>query len=241
LGLTRHFAVGGAAREQRANNDSTAMEPSGGGADVSGVTSEPDGALHDLYAGCYTRLAAIVGAISGSRNDAEEAVQEAFVRLIPVWPTLSTYDDPQAWLRKADLWVYEAVTSAWRPAGSSSRTSPPTNRSQSRSRPVPSCVALDSLVRIGELVAVRVDKTQERLDIPVGQRAGQYRRQPVHKSIMVERKCLVFHRHRNLLPTERGSSENFVDHHPQETVVIDTAGSTEPRISPRPGRVATVR
>jgi RNA polymerase sigma-70 factor (ECF subfamily) len=41
-----------------------------------------------------------VGAVAGDRDEAEEAVQEAFVRLMGRWGTVRRYDDPEAWLRK---------------------------------------------------------------------------------------------------------------------------------------------
>jgi RNA polymerase sigma-70 factor, ECF subfamily len=68
------------------------------------VTNPNDG-LRELYAACYGRLVAVVGAISGSRSDAEDAVQEAFVRLIGKWSTVGVYDDPEAWLRRVALGV----------------------------------------------------------------------------------------------------------------------------------------
>jgi RNA polymerase sigma-70 factor (ECF subfamily) len=60
-------------------------------------------ALEELYSASYARLVGVVGAIAGSRQDAEEAVQDAFVRLIAAWPTVSRYDDPEAWVRKVAL------------------------------------------------------------------------------------------------------------------------------------------
>lgn len=59
--------------------------------------------LQALYEGAYARLVGVVGAICGSTPDAEEAVQEAFIRLIGQWDRVSTYDDPEAWLRKVAL------------------------------------------------------------------------------------------------------------------------------------------
>jgi RNA polymerase sigma-70 factor (ECF subfamily) len=56
-----------------------------------------------LYAGSYARLVGLIGAITGSRHEAEEAVQDAFVRLMGQWPKVSRYDDPEAWLRKVAL------------------------------------------------------------------------------------------------------------------------------------------
>lgn len=59
--------------------------------------------LRDLYAASYARLVATVGAICGDRDEAEEAVQEAFVRLLGAWSKVSRYDDPEAWVRKVAL------------------------------------------------------------------------------------------------------------------------------------------
>ncbi len=59
--------------------------------------------LRDLYAASYARLVGVVGAVCGDRHDAEEAVQEAFVRLMGSWPKVSRYDDPEAWVRKVAL------------------------------------------------------------------------------------------------------------------------------------------
>lgn len=56
-----------------------------------------------LYARSYARLVAVVGAVGGNRQEAEEAVQDAFVRLLGRWSHVSSYDDPEAWVRKAAL------------------------------------------------------------------------------------------------------------------------------------------
>ena len=60
-------------------------------------------ALRELYAASYARLVGLVGAVCGSTHEAEEAVQDAFVRLMGQWPKVSRYDDPEAWVRKAAL------------------------------------------------------------------------------------------------------------------------------------------
>jgi RNA polymerase sigma-70 factor (ECF subfamily) len=59
--------------------------------------------LRDLYAGSYARLVGQVGAVCRDRDEAEEAVQEAFVRLMGSWSKVSRYDDPEAWVRKVAL------------------------------------------------------------------------------------------------------------------------------------------
>lgn len=74
---------------------------SGGVRGVAGERVEP--ALAVLYASCYRRLVGIVGAITRDRQEAEEAVQDAFVRLLGRWSTVSRYDDPEAWVLKVAL------------------------------------------------------------------------------------------------------------------------------------------
>lgn len=59
--------------------------------------------LRDLYAACYARLVGTVGAVCGDQHEAEEAVQDAFVRLMARWPRVSRYDDPEAWVRTVAL------------------------------------------------------------------------------------------------------------------------------------------
>lgn len=60
-------------------------------------------ALRELYLASYARLVGVVGAVARDRHEAEEAVQDAFVRLMGQWPKVSRYDDPEAWLRKVAL------------------------------------------------------------------------------------------------------------------------------------------
>jgi RNA polymerase sigma-70 factor (ECF subfamily) len=59
--------------------------------------------LRELYASSYSRLVGVVGAIAGDRHEGEEAVQDAFVRLMSKWGRVSHYDDPEAWVRKVAL------------------------------------------------------------------------------------------------------------------------------------------
>src|SRR3954469_9349091 len=60
----------------------------------------PDSAdARAFYAGTYRRLVSTVALAAGSRADAEEVVQEAFLRLLPRWSKISGYDDPEAWVR----------------------------------------------------------------------------------------------------------------------------------------------
>ena len=59
--------------------------------------------LRELYASSYGRLVATVGAVCGDRHEAEEAVQDAFIKLMGCWAKVSRYDRPEAWVRHVAL------------------------------------------------------------------------------------------------------------------------------------------
>ena len=52
-----------------------------------------------LYARSCPRLIGVLTSIGGSRSEAEEVAQEAYVRLLLQWSTVRTYDDPESWVR----------------------------------------------------------------------------------------------------------------------------------------------
>lgn len=82
------------------------MEPSGPLRWVKGVSDIDEGEEGDLdafYAATYSRLVAVVGIVAQDRSEAEEAVQEAFIRLLGRWDRVSRYDEPEAWVRKVAL------------------------------------------------------------------------------------------------------------------------------------------
>lgn len=78
------------------------MEPPRGLPRVSGVVTLSAG-MRDEVAAMYARscpgLVGLLSAIGGSRSDAEEIAQEAYVRLLLRWSKVRTYDDPDAWVR----------------------------------------------------------------------------------------------------------------------------------------------
>lgn len=53
-----------------------------------------------FYAAAYPPLVRVLALTAGDVDEAEEIVQEAFIRLLPRWGTVGRYDDPEAWVRK---------------------------------------------------------------------------------------------------------------------------------------------
>ena len=82
--------------------------------------------LRELYDGCYRRLVAQLYALCGSLAEAEDAVQEAFVRAVEKPHRFAKVDNPEAWLRTVAVNV---ARSRFRRAtvfhGLISRTGPP--------------------------------------------------------------------------------------------------------------------
>jgi RNA polymerase sigma-70 factor, ECF subfamily len=56
-----------------------------------------------FYQASYHRLVGQLTAMTGSREDAEDAVQEAFARASTRWARLRDYDTPEAWVRRVAL------------------------------------------------------------------------------------------------------------------------------------------
>lgn len=71
----------------------------------------PPRELHELFLGCSRRLVITLAAVTGSIDEAEECVAEAFARAAARWGRLHTYDDPEGWIRRVALNV---ARSRWR-------------------------------------------------------------------------------------------------------------------------------
>ena len=56
-----------------------------------------------FYEGCYPRLVAEMTVLVGSRADAEDLAQEALSRALVRWSRVSTYEEPQAWVRRVAI------------------------------------------------------------------------------------------------------------------------------------------
>ena len=59
--------------------------------------------FEEFYAASYKRLLRQLYAITGDLPEAEDAVQEAFIRAADHWARVRAYDLPEAWVRKVAL------------------------------------------------------------------------------------------------------------------------------------------
>jgi RNA polymerase sigma-70 factor, ECF subfamily len=57
----------------------------------------------EFYQATYGRLVGQLYAVTGSLPEAEEVVQEAFVRALGRWSRIRRYDLPEAWVRRVAL------------------------------------------------------------------------------------------------------------------------------------------
>jgi RNA polymerase sigma-70 factor (ECF subfamily) len=61
------------------------------------------GRPEDVFQHEYDRLVKALTVVAGDREEASDAVQEAFVRLVLGWDRLATYEDPAGWVRRVAL------------------------------------------------------------------------------------------------------------------------------------------
>jgi RNA polymerase sigma-70 factor (ECF subfamily) len=59
--------------------------------------------FEDFYQANYGRMVALVTVVIGDRAEAEDVAQEAFARALARWTRLSSYDVPEAWVRRVAL------------------------------------------------------------------------------------------------------------------------------------------
>jgi len=65
----------------------------------------------ELYTAAFPVLRSQLFAYLGDRAEAQDAVQEAFCRAFTKWKTISTYQDPFAWVRRV---AWNVATSGFR-------------------------------------------------------------------------------------------------------------------------------
>jgi RNA polymerase sigma-70 factor (ECF subfamily) len=66
-----------------------------------------------FYSGSVRRVIGQLYALTGSRAEAEDCVQEAYARAWQRWDKVSDYGDPEAWVRTV---AYRISISTWRKA-----------------------------------------------------------------------------------------------------------------------------
>ena len=57
----------------------------------------------EFYAANYGKVNALVAAVLGDRDEADDVTQETFARALARWPRLSSYELPEAWVRQVAL------------------------------------------------------------------------------------------------------------------------------------------
>jgi RNA polymerase sigma-70 factor (ECF subfamily) len=70
-------------------------------------------AFDQLYAATRERLTAQLTALAGDPSEAQDLVQEAFMRAWVRWDTVGGYEDPEGWVRRV---AYNLGISRWRRA-----------------------------------------------------------------------------------------------------------------------------
>jgi len=65
----------------------------------------------EFYTATYARLLTQFHAFVGDRAEAQDLVQEAFTRAFARWSTVSTFEDPVAWVRRV---AWNLAISRWR-------------------------------------------------------------------------------------------------------------------------------
>jgi RNA polymerase sigma-70 factor (ECF subfamily) len=59
--------------------------------------------FEEFYGACFDRLVGQLALVTGSLPEAEDLVQEAFLRAAARWPRLRHYDVPEQWARRVAL------------------------------------------------------------------------------------------------------------------------------------------
>jgi RNA polymerase sigma-70 factor, ECF subfamily len=59
--------------------------------------------FEEFYRACFDRLVGQLALVTGSMAEAEDVVQEAFLRAAAHWPSLCHYDVPEQWVRRVAL------------------------------------------------------------------------------------------------------------------------------------------
>ena len=67
--------------------------------------------FEELYRSSRDRLVVQIAAVTGDPSEAKDFVQEAFIRAWTKWDRISTYEDPEGWVRRV---AYRLAVGRWR-------------------------------------------------------------------------------------------------------------------------------
>jgi RNA polymerase sigma-70 factor (ECF subfamily) len=81
------------------------------GPETSAAVQHDPPTFDEVYAAHFADLTVQLYAYFGDRQEAQDAVQEAFCRAYSRWRTVSRYDDPVAWIRRV---AWNLAVSRWR-------------------------------------------------------------------------------------------------------------------------------
>ncbi|MFG2043983.1 RNA polymerase sigma factor [Dactylosporangium sp. NPDC048998] len=139
-------------------------------------SSGPHEGVSDLYAACYRRLVGVVALVADGHAEAEECVQEAFVRLLGRWQHVSRLESPEVWLRTVAFRLVSnrrrkarhAVRALWRHGPAADEPAPSADRMDliQALRALP--VGQRQAVVMHHLLGLSIDETAEALKVAPG-------------------------------------------------------------------------
>jgi RNA polymerase sigma-70 factor (sigma-E family) len=129
-----------------------------------------------FYAATSRRLVGQVYAMTGDLSEAEDTVQEAYTRAWHRWPSISGYQDPEAWLRTV---AFRITVNSWRKAKNRLTAHLRSSRNSELSGLSPDLVALVSALRkipeaqrrvivLHYLVDLSIDQIALEVGVPTG-------------------------------------------------------------------------
>jgi RNA polymerase sigma-70 factor, ECF subfamily len=137
---------------------------------------DEDGAFEAFYTAAYGRLVGQLLVVTGSLQEAEDVVQEAFVRAYGRWRTVHDYDLPEAWVRRVALnLAVSGLRRARRRAALVVRLGPAANTTALSVETVALTQTLRKLplrdreaLALHHVVGLSVQEIAHQLDVPVG-------------------------------------------------------------------------
>lgn len=122
--------------------------------------------VREVYDASYRRLVVQLFALSGDQAEAEDAVQEAFVKAIGQASRFGQLDNPEAWLRTVAMNV---LRNRWRRSSALRRITPRIPGVQQRAELSPNHVDLVSALRRLPAELREVVVLHHLADVPVGE------------------------------------------------------------------------